>query len=111
MAVSLDPASRSDAEAHAKRDAPFEACGLLVISNGKQIYWPCRNLCDEPERHFVLDPRDYCRASLNGEIVAIVHSHPKGQEPSGLDRMACTQSDVPWFIYQVPQDQWLTIEP
>ena len=111
MVVSLDPASRSKAEDHAKRDAPLEACGLLVTINGEQIYCPCRNLCDEPDQHFVMDPRDYYRASLNGKIIAIIHSHPKGQDSSGLDRMACTQSNVPWFIYQLPQDQWLTIEP
>ena len=111
MAASLAHASKSDAEAHAKQDAPLEACGLLVQDSEGQRYWPCRNLCDEPELHFVMDPRDYCRASLNGTIVGIVHSHPKGQEPSGLDRKACKQSGLPWFIYQLPQDQWLTIEP
>lgn len=111
MVVSLDRASRSDAEQHARQDAPFEACGLLVQDDEGQRYWPCRNLCELPEQHFVLDPRDYCRASMTGVIVAVVHSHPRGQDASGLDQKACTQSKLPWFIYQLPQDKWLTINP
>ena len=111
MAVSLDHESRSKAEQHAQQDAPFEACGLLVLKNDGQVYWPCGNLCDEPDKHFVLDPRDYCRASMSGTIIGVIHSHPYGQQPSGLDQKACTHSGLPWFIYQVPQDQWVIIEP
>jgi proteasome lid subunit RPN8/RPN11 len=111
MVASLDPASRSDAEQHARQHAPSEACGLIVLSDGRQSYWPCGNLCDEPEQHFIMDPRDYCKAAMSGTIAAIVHSHPNGVDPSGLDRKACTQSGLPWFIYQVPQNRWLTINP
>jgi proteasome lid subunit RPN8/RPN11 len=111
MADFLDHASKSDAEHHALKQAPHEACGLLVIIDQKQHYWPCRNLCDDPDKHFVLDPRDYLRAALTGTIAAIIHSHPQGQRASGADRKACSQSRLPWFIYQVPQQQWLTINP
>lgn len=109
MAVTLAPASRLDAEAHAREVAPWEACGLLVQVGTEQKYLPCRNLCEQPEQHFVLDPRDYLRATLSGTIVAIIHSHPEGQDASELDRKACQQSKLPWFIYQLPQDKWLTI--
>ena len=111
MVVSLDLASKSDAERHALEQMPLEACGLLVMVDGQQRYWPCRNLCNDPDKHFVLDPRDYFHASLNGAIVAVVHSHPQGQSASEPDRRACRQSKLPWFIYQVPQQQWLTINP
>lgn len=112
MAASLDPESRLKAEQHAKRDAPSEACGLLFVdAQGQQHYQACENLCDEPEKHFVLDPVGYYRASLKGKIIAVVHSHPTGTPPSEMDRKACKQSKLPWFIYQLPQDQWLIIEP
>lgn len=109
MAVTLAPASRLDAEAHAREIMPHEACGLLVHVGGEQIYLRCRNICEQPEQHFVLDPRDYMRAAMAGTIVAIIHSHPGGQDASELDRKACQQSGLPWLIYQLPQDQWLTI--
>lgn len=112
MAVSLDPESKLEAEQHAKRDAPSEACGLVFVdSQGQQHYEACENLCDEPEKHFVLDPVGYYRASLKGKIIAVVHSHPTGTPPSDPDRKACKQSKLTWFIYQLPQDEWLTIEP
>lgn len=111
MAVFLDPESKSDAERHAIEQAPYEACGLLIIKNGQQQYWPCRNLCNDPDKHFVLDPRDYLHASIAGAIVAVVHSHPQGQSASEPDCRACKQSNMPWFIYQLPQQQWLIIEP
>ena len=110
--VSLAPVFRSDAEHHAKREAPREACGLVYIgSDREQHYLPCRNLCENPEDHFILDPSDYYRASLKGKIVAVIHSHPQGTEASEADRKACKQSKLPWFIYQLPQERWLTINP
>ena len=110
--VSLVPAFRSDAEDHAKQEAPREACGLVYLDQaGEQCYLACRNLCDTPEDHFILDPRDYARASLRGKIVAIIHSHPQGTDASEADRKACKQSKLPWLIYQLPQERWLTIAP
>lgn len=111
MVVSLAPASKFDAEQHINQQLPCEACGLLAEGKSGQRYWPCRNLCDDPDLHFVLDPRDYYLASLNGAIVGIVHSHPQGQPASNADIKACNQSGLRWFIYQVPQDQWLIIDP
>lgn len=112
MAVSLAPESKAEAEQHAKQDAPLEACGLVFVdAKGKQHYQACQNLCDEPEKHFVLDPVGYYKASLRGKIIAVVHSHPNGEPPSDMDRKACKQSKLTWFIYQLPQDEWLTIEP
>jgi len=102
---------RPEAEAHALAEAPREACGLVVQVNDDVKYFPCRNISDNPEQHFVLDPRDYLRASLTGIIIAVIHSHPDGQPPSEQDRKACQQSNLPWHIYQLPQDQWVTINP
>ena len=109
--ASLDPGSKSEAEHHAKEQTPLEACGLLYESATGQHYQPCRNICDEPNKHFVLDPGDYYRTSLKGKIVGIIHSHPNGEDPSDADRRACNQTKLPWHIYQLPQDQWLTINP
>ena len=96
-----------EAERHACRRAPEESCGLIV--NG--MYFPCRNIADDPRSNFVLEPADYARAMYFGDIEGVVHSHPEGTPVSEADRKACTQTGMPWFVYSVPRKEWLTIDP
>lgn len=96
-----------EAVRHAKQQYPKEAAGLVVNDS----YFPCRNIADDPENTFVISPVDYGRAMLIGEIKAVVHSHPQGTPVSDYDRKACGQSKMPWYVYSVPDEQWLTVEP
>lgn len=98
---------RFDAEKHANEQLPKEACGVVV--DGK--YWRCRNIADDPERDFIMDPRDYAVASFYGKVESIVHSHPFGGAASGCDRESCTGTGKVWHIYSVPDSKWLTIDP
>ena len=43
--------------AHAAREFPREACGLLVIHKGRETYVPCRNIGVGPDQ-FVIHPED-----------------------------------------------------
>jgi proteasome lid subunit RPN8/RPN11 len=98
---------KEKAKEHALRYMPRESCG--VVANGE--YWPCRNIADEPERDFILEPKDYVAARTYGKIEAIVHSYPKGTPPSEADKKACKTTKIPWYIYSVPEDKWLIINP
>jgi proteasome lid subunit RPN8/RPN11 len=96
---------------HARRDYPREACGLVIVEKGREVYFPCRNLADGAD-HFVLDPEDYARAEDRGEIVAVFHSHPNAPAtPSEADRAACEASRLPWHIAGFPAVCWASIEP
>lgn len=96
---------RSKAEAHAAKESPREACGVVVAG----AYYPCRNIANDPEQDFAINPVDYARAALLGKIEAIVHSHPKGGPASEADRAACHYTKLPWHIYSLPDRQWSTI--
>ena len=98
---------RLNAVKHAKTVCPNEACGLVV--DGR--YFPCRNIALDPAADFAINPVDYARAMFAGTIEAVVHSHPQGTPVSEHDRKACTQTKIPWYVYSVPDDQWLTIKP
>ena len=98
---------KREAVRHAEQQYPKEAAGLVV--NGS--YFPCRNIADDPENTFVINPVDYARATLTGTIEAVVHSHPQGTPVSEHDRKACRQTKMPWYVYSVPDQQWLTIDP
>lgn len=96
---------------HAKKDSPREACGLVIIKKGRQIYWPCKNLAVKSD-NFVLDPEDYAEADEAGDIVAVFHSHPNMScKPSEADKVACEASAMPWFIVGLPSEQWHVMEP
>ena len=61
---------------HAKQESPNESCGLIIIRKGRTKYKKCKNIAELPKHTFVLATDDYIKAEEEGEIVAVVHSHP-----------------------------------
>ena len=104
--------------AHAEKDFPREACGLLCVIRGREKYIPCRNMAGNDE-HFILPSEDYANAETKGEIVAVVHSHPNVPAvPSEADKTACEASGLVWHIVHVSDaggkvqaDDIFTFEP
>jgi cell wall-associated NlpC family hydrolase len=96
---------------HALRDAPREACGLVILAGDAERYIPCRNLAKDIS-DFELDPADFAAAEDSGEILSVVHSHPLGNsKPTQADLVACEASGLPWDIVALPSGVWTRIEP
>lgn len=88
-----------DILAHARRCAPAESCGFVVRTQAGERYLPCVNISAAPEDYFRMAPEDWLRAETQGDIVALVHSHPGGQPYlSDVDRRLQVQSDLPWWL-------------
>ena len=103
---------QDDALEHAVEENPRESCGLLLIKKGKEVYFRCQNLAIEPTDQFILSPEDWIEAEDQGEVVAVVHSHPvTSPNPSEADRVACEKSDLKWWIVQPNLKQWGYCEP
>jgi proteasome lid subunit RPN8/RPN11 len=109
--VTLTESVKSAIVDHANNELPKECCGLVIIRKGKQVYFPCANLGVGSD-NFILSPEDYSKADEEGDIVAVVHSHPNmSAKPSQADLVACEASGLPWFIVGLPDQVWEYIEP
>ena len=92
---------------HVKIEYPKEACGLIILKKGRHQYIPCTNLAENKYEDFVLNPKDYYKASKEGDIVNVVHSHPDGTcSPSPLDQAACDAMGKNWWIVSYPKVEW-----
>ena len=97
---------------HAKECLPRESCGLLAIVKGKEVYFPCKNLANDQISYFIIDPDDWATAEDSGELVGLIHSHPKGAIfPSEADKSACEYLGLQWHIYSPEIDDWHSFKP
>ncbi|MEB3098843.1 C40 family peptidase [Achromobacter sp. D10] len=89
--------------AHAEAEYPKEACGFLVRGVDMEVtYRPAKNVSPTPEAKFEVDPLEAFAVEGEGEVLAIVHSHPEGPDgPSTADRVACDMGSIPWYIVPV----------
>lgn len=81
---------------HADSCGEAECCGF-VIDN--KIYLPCKNISPTPTEAFEISPDDWIAAEEQGEITAIVHSHPNGLPIlSEADQIYQQQTAVDWWL-------------
>ena len=104
--------TRMQALAHAKRESPKEACGLIYVHNGKEKYLECSNLAEVPTESFVLDPDDFEKAEDLGEIIEVIHSHPASSPLlSDLDKACMEWMKLPWSVVNPQTGVWSRGEP
>lgn len=78
--------------AHARDSAPLECCGLLLGRASEVIdLVRTRNVADQPERRYRIDPADHFRVIRDArqaglDVVGAYHSHPRSPAiPSATD--------------------------
>ncbi|MGB3207899.1 MAG: NlpC/P60 family protein [Crinalium sp.] len=77
-----------------------EFCGLIVNNN---LLIPAKNIADNPNERFVLDPQAWIDAEAKGQVTCIVHSHTNGNNNfSPADITACKQLNIPFYLLTLP---------
>jgi len=95
--------------AHARSDAPREACGLLRGRNGRaRDLLPARNVAADPRRDYLVDAQSLLRAldweEDGDELIAIYHSHPVSSAyPSVVDAANAFYPDSVYLILSLLQ--------
>lgn len=85
---------------HCTAELPNEACGFVLNVGRKQTYYPCRNAAPDPTETFEISADDWLAAAGQGEVLAVVHSHPGGTLLlSDSDRKSQVSSRVPWVVW------------
>ena len=99
--------------AHAEREKPKEACGLVVkTSRGRHRVIEGKNIAPNPERDFWLHEDAWLEVAEDEAVIGIYHSHTTGSpEPSMADLVGCEAAGLPWHIVSVPGGDYRYIEP
>ena len=91
---------------------PEEGCGILQNKKGKLVWIPSTNEAENPEEEFIINSDDYLRASLTGDIYAVVHSHPDtSADLSEADKKASDYLGVKYIVYSVPDGKRVEYTP
>jgi proteasome lid subunit RPN8/RPN11 len=105
MILWLTDAQATTIIAHARAEAPHEACGLIggVGYQAQQVI-PIPNIAADPRRHYEMDPRALTNTLFALEhggksLLAFYHSHPFGDPiPSPTDVAQAYYPDTVYLI-------------
>ena len=104
----IPPAIRDELAAHARDEAPNEACGLIVLRDGRaECYVRGRNTLESPYRFQLdVDPEAWFLEDEGFEL-AVFHSHPEtAPRPSRTDiENVGLWAGKPYVIYSVARDE------
>jgi len=106
--VVIPPEIRTELTEHARAEAPNEACGLIVLRDGRaERYVRGRNTLESPYRfQLEVDPDTWFLEDEGFEL-AVFHSHPEtAPRPSRTDlENVGLWAGKPYVIYSVARDE------
>ena len=104
MVIQLEKRFAKEMVAHAREEAPLEACGILASQNGRVVrIYQARN-ADQSSTRYRMDPQDQFEIFQDVqdrglEIWGIYHSHPSTEAyPSATDVRLAYYPDAYHFI-------------
>jgi proteasome lid subunit RPN8/RPN11 len=106
--MTLNPHIKKKIKEHALEESPRECCGIIV--NDVKVV-RCRNVAHKPMDHFSLSPLDYMKASREGDINAIYHSHLDEEKFSPSDIINSQTHEVNYILYNIKNNSFSEFNP
>jgi proteasome lid subunit RPN8/RPN11 len=101
----LTPEQAQTIVAHARADAPREACGIIAGHKDRAVeIIPIPNSAADPQHTYYMDERRLVETLSNMQarhldLLGFYHSHPQGDPiPSSTDIKQATYPDTPYLI-------------
>lgn len=99
-------------KAHSLKLNPEECCGILLLKNNKLNTFECENIAQDKANEFKINPDDYLKASMNGKIVGIYHSHClQDNSFSELDKQVSHKLNLKNIVYILKKDSFEEYSP
>ncbi len=98
---------KSSIKQHAIKDYPNECCGLLYLENNSLKILNANNSAIDKINEFLINPKDYLKASRLGKIVGIYHSHcVQDNSFSELDKQISHRLNLKNIVYIYKQNKF-----
>lgn len=93
----------------AKQNIPHECCGFIIVNHTGKIsrIYPTKNIAENTQDNFVIDPAEYIEAEREGKVIAYYHSHTLSDEQfSNADKVNSESLKLPLFVYSTITDKF-----
>ena len=107
--MTLSDETRFEIRKHALENSKEECCGLLVeTKNDFDLkVLRCKNLAENKNSFFSLNPKDFLKGSMLGKIKAIYHSHITDNENfSETDKENSRKHKIDYILYNTKKDSF-----
>jgi proteasome lid subunit RPN8/RPN11 len=99
-------------KSHSLKLYPEECCGILLLKNNKLHTFECENIAQDRINEFKINPDDYLKASMNGKIIGIYHSHcVQDNSFSELDKQVSHKLNLKNIVYILKKDSFEEYSP
>lgn len=92
----------------------IEVCGFIGFDeeNEQYVVQHQKNIAEDPQKHFMIDPLDYLLFKDKYHLVAVYHSHINSDaDPSEFDIKMSNTCCIPFLIYSVETKKFHLYEP
>tara|TARA_X000001382_G_scaffold130923_1_gene127894 strand:+ start:4031 stop:4426 length:396 start_codon:yes stop_codon:yes gene_type:complete len=97
---------KKDLIEYANTDLGKEVCGFVLYKDGELIFKAAKNHSNDDDV-FLINPADFLKVKLNGDLLAIFHTHVSGrEEPSEYDIENSKNCLYPFLIYSLVTERF-----